>query len=703
MGNLEEHIATASTFGSLPLLISPSGDTIPLSTGYIPLLTNHTLEDDSRKELRKEDKNVEKDSPIYFSALELVRDNQFLLLAGLSGSGKTTFAKHLAFRLATATTKSIGGGFIVRNGPADVRNESWEFEGIDMIPCYFLISSISQFSILLLETLPQVIESCKDSSRPLCLLIILDSIESLGDEGPSLLRSMVHLIQYHAQLSIKLLILGESSVVKNWILCSEITRHEILPLSQVKRRMFLRNITGTNIEYKDIDIGIGDAASLPAYFSLALETAHRGEKAEELLDEWLHVVLSENYNDRRITREALEHSTREAEQGIKTPFSCILTIRNPAAFSKVLQHLLAARQLVEEDTQVAIDLFNQNPFLAEPIIRSWLVRLRDIGSPEVLEFLEGLMTGSGVNAQLGALLVSDFISSSSPLQKQVSNHILAIIKEGTLPITLRLKAGRMLSLLGDPRDLTSLTTVPSSTFTIGSSNHPNSSPPHSVTVSSYRIGVFPVVNREYAIFIQETGRKWNSADGLSPFTGNFPATDLTWYDARTYCSWLTTRWRASGKIALHEEVRLPTELEWEIAARGSQISGSETESLYPWGTEWNASYVNYKDSPLNERCTVGLFPKNVSPSGCFDMVGNVWEWCSTLWGENVSTSSFSYPCRGEDGRENVDAGAQSRRLIRGGCFSSSRKEVSCTYRGSLEPMEWRRENGFRIVVANLQK
>ncbi|KAF7917444.1 uncharacterized protein EAE98_010207 [Botrytis deweyae] len=201
MSNLGEDIATASTFGSSPLLVSPSGDTIPLSTGYIPLLTNYTLEDESRKEFRKENKDVEKDSPIYFSTLELVRDNQFLLLTGPSGSGKTTFAKHLAFRLATTTTKSIGGGSYVRNGPTHVRNESWDFEGTDTIPCYFPISSVSQFSILLLETLPQLIESCRDSSKPACLLIILDSIESLGEEGPQLLKSMVHLTQNHEQAS----------------------------------------------------------------------------------------------------------------------------------------------------------------------------------------------------------------------------------------------------------------------------------------------------------------------------------------------------------------------------------------------------------------------------------------------------------------------------------------------------------------------
>ncbi|TGO55078.1 hypothetical protein BCON_0097g00350 [Botryotinia convoluta] len=703
MSNIEEYIATASTFGSLPLLISPSGDTIPLSTGYISLLTNYTLEDESKKELRKENADVEKDSPIYFSALELVRDSQFLLLAGPSGSGKTTFAKHLASHLATTATKSTGGGFIVRNGPTDVRNESWEFEGTDMIPCYFRISSVSQFSTLLLETLPQLTESCKDSSKPLCLLIILDSIESLGDEGPSRLRSMVDSIQNHEHASIKLLVLGESSVVKNWISCPEIRRHDILPLSQVKRRMFLRNITDTDIECKDIEIGIGEAASLPAYFALALETAHHGGKAEELLDEWLHVVLSENYNDRRITREALEHSTQEAEQGVQTPFPCRLKIRNPAVFSKVIQHLLAARQLVEEDTQVAIDLFNQNPFLAEPIIRSWLVRLRDIGTPELLKSVEGVIAGSGVNAQLGALLVSDCLPSSSPLHQRVSIHILAIIKEGTLPITQRVKAGRTLSLLGDPRDLIALTTVPSNIFTTVSSAHQNSSPPHSITISSYRVGVFPVVNRDYAIFIKETGRKWNSPDGLSPSKDNFPATDLTWYDARTYCTWLTACWRASGKITLDEVVRLPTEPEWEIAARGSQMSDNETESMYPWGVEWNASYVNYKDLPLNERYSVGLFPKNVSLFGCFDMVGNVWDWCSTLWGEDVSTSTFPYPYRGDDGRENVDAGAEIRRVIRGGCFSSSREEISCTCRGSLEPDGCWRGNGFRIVVANIQR
>jgi len=80
------------------------------------------------------------------------------------------------------------------------------------------------------------------------------------------------------------------------------------------------------------------------------------------------------------------------------------------------------------------------------------------------------------------------------------------------------------------------------------------------------------------------------------------------------------------------------------------------------------------------------------------MAGQVWEWCTTNWGEDMATSSFRYPYA-DDGREDPDAAPIIRRVLRGGCFSSGAEKANCTYRGSLEPAGSWRGNGFRVVVS----
>lgn len=162
--------------------------------------------------------------------------------------------------------------------------------------------------------------------------------------------------------------------------------------------------------------------------------------------------------------------------------------------------------------------------------------------------------------------------------------------------------------------------------------------------------MYPVVNQDYAIFVRETDRQWQSRDGFDPEKQNVPATDLSWYDAVAYCAWLASRWQVSGKIDHDEHVRLPTEPEWERAACGDQ-KHEDTHSdkaIYPWGTEWQDDATNYEESGFNARCPVGLFPKGRSPYGCYDMAGQIWEWCTTLWGEDMATPSFQYPWRDDE-------------------------------------------------------
>lgn len=315
--------------------------------------------------------------------------------------------------------------------------------------------------------------------------------------------------------------------------------------------------------------------------------------------------------------------------------------------------------------------------------------------------LRGLLSGSRTQIQLGALLAYDFLHDGDELLEQISSQMLVIVKEGTLPIMQREEAGRILSRLGDPRDLTSLAKVPTGEFVLGSEDHSNSQPPAMISLEGFRIGLYPVVNREYALFVHDTGRDWRSTDGFDSEMQNAPVTDLTWHDAMAYCEWLTRQWQSTGKISSSEHVRLPSEPEWERAARGDQRLTVDGETTYPWGTKWKHDASNYEETGFNRRVSVGLFPAGRSPYGCYDMTGQVWEWCTTLWGENMATPSFRYPWR-DDGRESLIASDGIRRVLRGGCFSSGRLKASCTYRGSLEPNGFWRGNGFRIVVAPLR-
>lgn len=289
------------------------------------------------------------------------------------------------------------------------------------------------------------------------------------------------------------------------------------------------------------------------------------------------------------------------------------------------------------------------------------------------------------------LAAADLTPSDDETGPGMATALARAIAEGGAAPSLRRRAGEALARLGDPRPLEAMVAVPAGDYEMGGDLHPNSAPAHCVTLPAFRIGVYPVTCGAYLRFIEETGRVWRTANGRLPERASHPATDLTWHDARAYCDWVTLRWRAEGRIGPQDTVRLPMEREWEAAARG--LSGL----TYPWGEDWAAERANDEETGFNDICTVGLFPEGASPVGCLDMAGQVWEWCTTLWGDDMATPSYRFPwaC---DGREALDAPPAVRRVLRGGCFSSGRVKANGIYRGSLEPNGFWRGNGFRVVV-----
>jgi formylglycine-generating enzyme required for sulfatase activity len=171
---------------------------------------------------------------------------------------------------------------------------------------------------------------------------------------------------------------------------------------------------------------------------------------------------------------------------------------------------------------------------------------------------------------------------------------------------------------------------------------------------------------------------------------------VCWYDALAYCEWLSQQHNSILQLGYH--FRLPSEAEWEKAARG--VDARE----WPWGNTYDAALCNSKDGGKLRTTSVGAYsPHGDSFYGVSDMSGNVWEWTITLWGEGRDKPDFVYPYRGTDGRENQRAGDGFYRIVRGGSFKDDSKGVRCACR-DLDPPHYALNNlGFRVFAAPMQE
>lgn len=194
----------------------------------------------------------------------------------------------------------------------------------------------------------------------------------------------------------------------------------------------------------------------------------------------------------------------------------------------------------------------------------------------------------------------------------------------------------------------------------------------------FAIARFPLTNVEYQPFVRDGGgeppRGWEGStypDGK----GEHPVVYVSWEDARAYCRWLTER---TGKLW-----RLPTEAEWEKAARGTD------GRIFPWGSERDPDKLNSFEKGPRVTTPVGRYsPAGDSPFGLADAAGNVWEWTSSLW--------KPYPYRADDGRESEDI--VDVRVVRGGSFVNV-LDARCAVRNwnSQTYREW--NVGFRPAVS----
>jgi formylglycine-generating enzyme required for sulfatase activity len=248
----------------------------------------------------------------------------------------------------------------------------------------------------------------------------------------------------------------------------------------------------------------------------------------------------------------------------------------------------------------------------------------------------------------------------------------------------------LLFAVPQPASAQAMAVIPAGPFTMGRDDGPEDErPAHRVELAEFEIDILPVTNADFAAFLQAAGLKnsrgerWfddddndariHRAQGDWRADAGFelhPVVEASWAGARDYCAW-------RGK-------RLPTEAEWEKAARGTDAR------IYPWGNAPPDATRARFAAGWGATVPVGSYPAGASPYGVLDQMGNAWEW--------VASAYRPYPYRADDGREDPAAG--SVRGTRGGGQDSRASEITATERGrhlSRSPGAGHHNIGFRCA------
>lgn len=278
---------------------------------------------------------------------------------------------------------------------------------------------------------------------------------------------------------------------------------------------------------------------------------------------------------------------------------------------------------------------------------------------------------------------------------------LATHPDQPVSVPVRARAGTLLGRLGDPRFFEyaqepELVEVPKSAFVMGDNGSPyhDEKPEHPVELTLYAIGKYPVINSQYAAFVEagayKQKRYWTE-EGWLFLTQNgitqpkdwepadkrptHPVVGISWYEAMAYCVWLSDQ---TGK-----NYRLPTEAQWERAARG--INGQ----AYPWGDVWGDNLSNTSESGIGDTTPVGIYPRGQSPVRALDMLGNTWEWVADWYAEDYYfTAPKSNPLGPDDG---------TKKVLRGGSWADDPSATRCACRFGYSPRYRSAFVGFRCV------
>jgi formylglycine-generating enzyme required for sulfatase activity len=353
------------------------------------------------------------------------------------------------------------------------------------------------------------------------------------------------------------------------------------------------------------------------------------------------------------------------------------------------QEYLAALEIAGwEDADQYRLLLGRSPKIYRPEWRETVLLygglLYNVGPPKVEALLRRVLDKMGKQPSLairakcvgliGALL-PDLVGYTVADKRYYESlglvmDIFDAAKSKPVPFQDRLAAAEALGQAGDPRLVKhERVTIPATrNYWIGAQDQDpkgrnydkenfGDEPLREVDLSPFRIGKYPVTVAQYLTFVEEGTAPDREPENWDEQRAhpNRPVVNVTWHQATAYCEW------AGG--------RLPTEEEWERAARGPKCT------KYPWGNEdIDPSRANYAESKIGHPTPVGLYPSGASAEGACDMVGNVFEWTSSEW----SVSSGTY-------------------VWRGGFFNNPRRYLRPSYRGGVQPGVQVHYLGFRLA------
>jgi len=461
-------------------------------------------------------------------------------------------------------------------------------------------------------------------------------------------------------------------------------------------------------------------------------------------------------------------------------------------FHQLLQEFFAARKLAQapdpELVRIAWRADSVKPSLAETIAgladSDPLPPLPQTGWEETTVLAAALSAEPDVfvrslidvNLPLAArCAAAPDVKVSEPLKNELRHVLIARTQDMAADLRARIAAGLALGDLGDPRFerrtgpfgdylLPPMATIPAGTYPIGDDNSPydDEKPAHKVTLEAFQLGIFPVTNAEYALFIAAGGyeeERWWDTEGAKAWLlgesdtegqkkqardawntlqswsdddvrdlvkqnrltseqadsyisirdmsketleeqlettypsgkrytlpdywddaaynrSSQPVVGICWYEARAYCAWLSTE---TGQV-----YRLPTEAEFEAAARGQE------GRAYPYGKSFDMTRSNTFESHIRRTTPIGVFDNGTVP-GCYDLTGNVYTWTSSVY--------QPYPYEGSDGREDANR-TDGRRALRGGSWSSPQDSARSAFRARGDPAVRGSAYGFRVVLVS---
>ena len=290
--------------------------------------------------------------------------------------------------------------------------------------------------------------------------------------------------------------------------------------------------------------------------------------------------------------------------------------------------------------------------------------------------LKGIQEWMKKHSEQLSLLEGEFLKASQNVRKRELLQWIGIAGMGVMLLLTIVFAqmGYFNRLIYRPVDMEDYwVTIPAGKFQMGSENGSDDEKPvHTVTVDTFEIGRYEITNRQYVncVWAGECNTP-NDRIYSSQVYELHPVVNITWYDAQTFCSWVGGR--------------LPTEAEWEKAARG----GLEQKN-YPWGDEVPVCEKGAKNGARYESCTsrmLSIASFGANEYGLYDVAGNVWEWVSSLY--------QPYPYSTTDARE--DLSVTGLRVVRGGAWYVSYNDVRTSVRNANNATNSNRNVGFRCA------